>query len=506
MDLTSGQQLLVGFSVALRPENLMFAFIGVLLGTMIGVLPGIGPAGAIAALLPFTFGMDPTTSLIMLAGIFYGGMYGGSTTSILLNVPGEAASVVTTLDGHQMARSGRAGAALAISAIGSFVAGTVGVVLLTVVAAPLAMLAIRFGPPEYFALTVLGVMAAAYLSSASMLKGLAMVILGLMLSTVGIDLITGGARFTYGVLEVYGGVELVPVLIGLFGISEILSMLQDPDTGSLLRRKIPLRELWPSGRDLRDSAGPIARGSFLGFGMGMLPSGGPFISSFLSYALEKKISKRPETFGKGAIEGVAGPESANNSATAGSMVPLLILGIPFNVVTAIMLGALIIQGLQPSPMLMTRQPEFFWGVVASMYIGNVMCLVLNLPLVGIWVKILQIPVAKMIPMILLFCVIGVYSINARLFDLWLMLGVGILGYALRRLRFPLAPLVLALVLGRIMENALRQSLLMGLGSPLIFIERPMAAAFIFGVLGILTFAVVSRLRRRGGGAPALSVT
>ncbi len=504
MDLTSVQQLLVGFSVALRPENLLFGFIGALLGTMIGVLPGIGPAGAIAALLPFTLDKDPTASVIMLAGIFYGAMYGGSTTSILMNLPGEAASVVTTLDGYQMARKGRAGAALAIAAIGSFVAGTFGVVLLTLVAAPLAMSAIRLGPPEYFALALLGVIAAAYLTSASTLKGLAMVIVGLMLSTIGIDLFTGSPRFSYGVLEVYGGVELIPVVIGLFGISEVLWLLQDQEAVSVLRRKIPLRELWPSGGELRASAGPVTRGSLLGFGLGLLPSGGPFIASFLSYALEKKLSKHPEAFGHGAIEGVAGPESANNSATAGSMVPLLILGIPFNAVTAIMLGALIMQGLQPGPMLMSRNPDFFWGVVASMYIGNAMLLVLNLPLVGLWVKFLDIPAAKQIPMILLFCVVGVYSVNTRLFDLWLMLGAGVLGYVLRRLGYPLAPLVLAFVLGRIMENALRQSLLMGLGSPLIFIQRPMAATFIAGIVVVLALAVIGRLRRRGGVALAPS--
>lgn len=496
MDGWAGQQLLIGFSVALRPENLLFGFLGVTLGTLIGVLPGIGPAGAIAALLPFTFGMDATTALIMLAGVFYGGMYGGSTTSILVNVPGEVASVVTCLDGYRMARRGRAGAALAIAAIGSFVAGTLGVVALSIVAAPLAIAALEFGPPEYFALTVLGLFAAAYLGGRSMLKGLAMVVLGLMLGTVGADIITGGTRFTFRVLELYSGVELIPVLIGLFGISEILSMLEKPSGMELVQSKIGLRDLWPSRRELRESVGAIGRGSLLGFGVGMLPSGGPMIASFLAYALEKKLSKHPERFGTGVVQGLAGPEAANNSATAGAMVPLMVLGIPFSAITAIMLSALITHGLQPSPMLMSRQPEFFWGVVASMYIGNLICLLLNLPLVGIWVRLLLIPPSKLIAFILLFCVIGVYSVNFRLFDLWVMIIAGVVGYLLRRAGYPAAPLVLALVLGRIMENALRQSLLISLGDPFVFFQRPISGTLSAAAVAILLIPAIVRLARR----------
>lgn len=498
MEVFAGQALLNGFAVALQPENLVFGFIGVTLGTLIGVLPGIGPAGAIAALLPFTYGMDVTTSFIMLAGIFYGALYGGSTTSILINVPGEAASVVTTLDGYQMARKGRAGAALAVAAIGSWVAGTFGVIALTLVAVPLANVAVLFGPPEYFSLTILGVFAAAYLGGRSVLKGLAMVVLGLLLSTVGIDIITGGARFSYGVQELFGGLELVPVLIGLFGVAEILLLLEAPVELDVLKAKLRLRDLWPNRQELKASVAPIGRGSVLGFVVGMLPSGGPLIASFLSYAMEKKLSKHPERFGTGEIAGVAGPEAANNSATAGAMVPLMILGIPFSAITAIMLGALILHGLQPSPLLMVRQPEFFWGVIASMYIGNAICLVLNLPLVGIWVRLLRIPIAKLIPLILMFCVVGVYSINARVFDLWVMIVAGVAGYLLRRAEYPAAPLVLALVLGRIMENALRQSLLISSGDPFIFVTRPFSGLLMFTAGAVLLLPLVRFFRRRGG--------
>ena len=486
VDVSVGQQILVGFSVALRPENLLFSFLGVTLGTVIGVLPGIGPAGAIAILLSFTSTMNATTAIIMLAGVFYGSMYGGSTTSILVNIPGEVASIVTALDGYQMARKGRAGAALAIAAIGSFVAGTFGTVLLTLVAVPLASIALDFGPPEYFSLTILGLFAAAYLSGKSPLKGIAMVILGLMLSTVGIDLITGGERFTFHVMELYGGLDLVAILMGLFGVSEIMFLLETPVAVKLVHDvKFKMRELWPNRQELKDSVWPVARGSVLGFGLGMLPGGGPMIASFLSYALEKRVSRHPERFGTGAVQGVAGPESANNSAAVGAMVPLMVLGIPFSGIMAIMLGALVMHGLQPSPMLMSRQPEFFWGVVASMYIGNVMCLILNLPLVGLWARLLLIPQSKLIPLILFFCAIGVYGVNSRSFDLWVMIAVGLLGYLLRKAECPFAPLVLALVLGPRMETSLRQSLLMSLGDPFIFFTRPISGPLMVVALLIL---------------------
>ncbi len=501
MDVGIGQQLLTGFAVALTPGNLFFAFLGVTLGTLIGVLPGIGPAGAIALLLPFTFGMEVTPAIILLAGVYYGGMYGGSTTSILVNIPGEVASVVTTFDGYQMARRGRAGPALAIAAIGSFVAGTFSVIALSLVAPPVALAALSFGPPEYFSLALLGLFAAAYLSGRSILKGVTMVILGLMLSAVGVDIITGGTRFTFGLIELSGGVDVVPVLMGLFGVSEIMFTLEKPLRMEVLQTRFKLRDLWPSGEDFRASAAPIGRGSVLGFMIGILPGAGAMVSSFLSYALEKKLSKHPEKFGTGAIEGVAGPESANNAATGGAMIPLLVLGVPYSVITAIMLSALITHGVPPSPTLMTRAPEFFWGVVASMYIGNAMCLILNLPLVGMWAQLLLIPYSRLAPLILLFSVIGVYGANSRVFDLWLMIMAGVLGYLLRKAGYSPAPLVLALVLGRIMENALRQSLLISQGSPLIFIERPISAALFLMSLVILAIPAMRWLSRRS--APAL---
>lgn len=499
MEVGLGQQLLTGFLVALTPENLVFALLGVTLGTLIGVLPGIGPSGAIAILLPFTMGMNATSAIILLAAIYYGGMYGGSTTSILVNVPGEVASIVTTFDGYQMARQGRAGPALAIAAIGSFVAGTFSVILLTLVATPIAMAALDFGPPEYFALALLGVFAAACLAGKSLLKGLSMVLVGLMLGTVGIDIITGGTRFTFGLIELYGGLEVVPILLGLFGVAEIMCTIESTQKVEVVQSKFGLRDLWPRRCDLRDSAGPILRGSGLGFLVGLLPGAGAMVSSFLSYVLEKRLSKHPERFGTGAIEGVAGPEAANNAATGGAMIPLMVLGVPYSVITAMMLGALIMHGLQPSPMLMSREPEFFWGVVASMYIGNVMCLILNLPLVGIWARLLLVPYSRLCGLILLCSVVGVYSLNLRSFELWIMLASGLIGYAMRKAEYPAAPLVLAMILGPIMENALRQSLLISLGDPLIFFTRPISGTLVFAALLILLVPAFGRLSTKVRG-------
>ena len=500
MDSGIGQGLLTGFAVASTPANLLFCFLGVTLGTLIGVLPGLGPAGAIAMLLPFTFGMDVTTAIIMLCGIYYGAMYGGSTTSILINIPGEVASVVTTFDGYQMARKGRAGPALAIAAIGSFIGGTFSVVALTFVAAPIATVALSFGPPEYFALTLVGVVAAAYLSGKSLLKGLIMVIVGLMFSTIGVDIVTGGTRFTFGRIELYSGIEIVPILMGIFGVTEIMFLVEQPFLKQEIQTKVRLRDLWPSHMELRASAGPIARGSLIGFVIGLLPGAGAMVSSFLSYAAEKKLSKHPEAFGTGVIEGVAGPETANNSAAGGAMIPLLVLGVPYSIITAIMLSALITHGLSPSPMLMTKQPEFLWGVVASMYIGNVLCVILNLPLVGMWVSILRVPFAKLFPLVLLCCVVGVYTINSRLFDLWVMIVSGGVGYLLRKADYPAAPLVLALVLGPLMENAMRQSILISHGDPFIFFTRPISGVLMFVSLVFVSLPSVGWLTKRLGGA------
>jgi putative tricarboxylic transport membrane protein len=499
MDLGIGQGLLTGFAVASTPVNLLFCFLGVTLGTLIGVLPGIGPAGAIAMLLPFTFGMDVTTAIIMLCGIYYGAMYGGSTTSILINIPGEVASVVTTFDGYQMARKGRAGAALAIAAIGSFIGGTFSVIALTFVATPIAMAALRFGPPEYFALALVGVVAASYLSGKSLLKGLIMVIVGLMLSTIGVDIVTGGTRFTFGQIELYSGIEIVPILMGIFGVTEIMFLVEEPVIKQEIRTHFRLRELWPSSQELRASSGPILRGSLLGFVIGLLPGAGAMVSSFLSYATEKKLSKHPEAFGTGVIEGVAGPETANNAAAGGAMIPLLVLGVPYSVITAIMLSALITHGLSPSPMLMIKQPEFFWGVVASMYIGNVICVFLNLPLVGVWASLLRVPFNKLFPLILLCCVVGVFTVNSKIFDLWVMVASGVIGYLLRKAEYPAAPLVLALVLGPLMENALRQSILISHGDPLIFLTRPISGVLMFVSILFVSLPIISWLSKRKGG-------
>jgi len=468
--------ILNGFSIALHPVNLVFCFVGVFVGTLIGVLPGIGPLGAIALLLPSTFYISPTSALIMLAGIYYGAMYGGSTTSILVNIPGEAASVVTCIDGYQMAKQGRAGPALGIAAFGSFIAGTISVILLSFLAPPLARLALRFGPPEYFSLMVLGLTVLIYLANGPIVKALMMAALGLVLGIVGTDLITGRARFTFGIIELNDGIGIIPVVMGLFGVSEVLFNVE-----KIMKRQVTkttISGLLPNLRDWKDSAGPIFRGTFLGFFLGILPGGGAVISSFASYAVEKKVSKHPEKFGTGAIEGVAGPESANNSATGGSFIPLLTLGIPTNGVMALMLGALVLHGLQPGPLLMREHPEVFWGTVTSMYVGNVMLLVLNLPLIGLWVQVLKIPYPILFPLILLFCLIGVFSVSNSVIEIWFMILFGICGYLMKKFEYEMAPLVLALILGPMFENALRQSLIIFDGNPLVFLTRPISAGFL----------------------------
>jgi putative tricarboxylic transport membrane protein len=486
--------LLYGFSVAFQPANLVSCFFGVFVGTLVGVLPGIGPVGAMSLLLPVTFGLSPVSGIIMLAGIYYGAMYGGSTTSILVNIPGEAASVVTCLDGYQMALQGRAGPALGIAAFGSFIAGTFGIVGLMFLATPLADLALKFGPTEYFSLVCLGLSVLIYLTQGSVLRGLLMAGSGVFLSLIGQDVIEGTARFTFGLIGLIDGVGLVPLAMGLFGISEILLNLEKITKRIIFKTEI--KSLFPTWEDWRRSAKPIGRGTLLGFFLGILPGGGAIISSFLSYALEKKFSKYPEQFGKGAIEGVAGPESANNSASSGAFIPLFSLGIPANVVMALLLGALMIHGLQPGPLILTQHPEIFWGTVASMYVGNVMLLALNLPLIGIWVRILRIPYKTLFPLILLFCLIGAYAVGGNIFDIYVMLVFGILGYFLRKLNYEPAPLVLAFVLGPMLEKNLRQALILSDGSIGVFVSHPLSAVSLFMALFLLLSAVFPSLQKR----------
>ncbi len=483
MDLFGG--LLSGFHVVLQPANFLYCFVGVFIGTLIGVLPGIGPIGAMSILLPTTFGVSPVSAIIMLAGIYYGAMYGGSTTSILVNIPGESASVVTCLDGYQMARQGRAGPALGISAFGSFIGGTFSIIALMFLAAPLAKVALKFGPPEYFALMCLCLTILIYLAKGSVVKAVIMGLFGLLLSTIGLDLTTGKPRFAFGSATLFDGIGMVPLVMGLFGISEVLSNVEGPLERAIFQSKI--KNLLPNRDDWKRSAGPVARGSILGFLLGILPGGGSITSSFVSYTVEKKVSKHPEEFGKGAIEGVAGPETANNSAAGGSFVPLLVLGIPPNAVMAVLLGALIIQGVAPGPTLITDHPDIFWGVIASMYIGNAMLLLLNLPLIGMWVKVLKVPYRILMPLILLFCLIGSYSLSNNIYDVVIMVIFGIVGYILRKFEYEEAPLVLAFILGPIMETAFRRSLIMSNGSFSIFWTRPISAvALAIAVLLFLT--------------------
>src|SRR5262245_29259280 len=465
--------LATGFGVALTPINLLYCFLGSFIGTAIGVLPGLGPPATIALLLPVTYGIPATSAVILLAGIFYGAMYGGSTTSILLNIPGEAASVVTCLDGYQMARQGRAGVALAIAAFASFIAGTLSIVGLILLAPPLATLALKFGPPENFALLLLGLMMVGYLSGASMTKGLLIACVGLLLGTVGLDPIMGTQRFTYGVFKLSEGFEFILVAMGLFGIAEILVNVEQTITAEVTQTKI--RGLLPNRADWRTASAPIARGSLLGFFVGVLPGGGAIISSFISYALEKKFSQHPERFGKGAIEGVAAPEAANNAAATSSFVPLLTLGIPGNASIAMIFAALLIHGVRPGPLLMSEKPDVFWGLVASMYLGNIVLLFLNLPLIGLWVRLLKVPYPLLAPPILVFVIIGAYSVNNSVFDVGITIAFGFFGYLMRKFDFEPAPLVLAMILGPQFAASLRRSLIYSRGDLGIFFQRPIAA-------------------------------
>jgi putative tricarboxylic transport membrane protein len=492
--------LFYGFSVALQPDHILVCFLGVLLGTLIGVLPGIGPLGAIAILLPATFRMSPVSAIIMLAGIYYGAMYGGSITSILVNIPGEAATVVTCLDGHEMAKQGRAGPALGIAAFGSFFAGTLGIIGLMFFATPLAEFALKFGPPEYFGVIFLGMTLLMYLSRGSLLKGVMMAVFGLIISFVGLDPIEGSSRMTFNLLQLWDGISIVPLAMGLFGIAEILISIEESAAPELLKTKI--ENIFPNLSDWMQSKWAILRGSVLGFFLGILPGGGAIISSFVSYGLEKRISKEPEKFGRGAIEGVAGPESANNSATAGAFVPLFTLGIPSNVVMALLFGALTIHGMRPGPFLMANHPDLFWGVVSSMYIGNVMLLILNVPLIPLWVQVLKIPYKILFPLILLFCIIGAYSVRSSIFDIHLTIIFGMVGYLFRKFDYEAAPLVLAFVLGPLFESNLRQSLTLSKGSFSIFFTRPISAvsiilAIILLVIGFMPYLTKARQKFEG---------
>lgn len=481
-------QLGSGFAVALAPENLFYCFVGVFVGTLVGVLPGIGPIAAMSLLLPATFAIPPTGAVIMLAGIYYGSMYGGSTTSILVRIPGEAASVVTCLDGHEMAKQGRAGPALVIAALGSFFAGTVALIGLILFAPLLVRAGLAFGPAEYCALMLLGLCLIAYLSQASVLKSLIMAGVGLMLGLVGLDSINAVPRLTFDRLELLDGVGLVPVVMGLFGVAEILKNLEHGTGRTVIASGIG--KLWLTAKDWAQSRWAVVRGTAIGFVLGILPGGGAVISSFVSYAVEKRIAQEPERFGKGAIEGVAGPEAANNAAAGSAFIPLMTLGIPPNAVLALLLGALIIHNVPIGPTMISQRPDLFWGVVASMYIGNVMLLVLNLPLIGLWVRCLSIPYGILFPLILLLCCIGVYSTSGQIFDIFVMIAFGVIGWLIARWGFEPAPLVLGFVLGPLLENNLRKALILSRGSWMTFIERPISALFVIASALILATALI----------------
>ncbi|MDP3545283.1 MAG: tripartite tricarboxylate transporter permease [Phreatobacter sp.] len=471
--------LALGFGVALTIKNLGLCFLGCMIGTLIGVLPGVGPIATIAMLLPITFGLDPVGALIMLAGIYYGAQYGGSTTAILVNIPGEATSIVTVLDGHQMARNGRAGAALGISAIGSFFAGCVATIVIAALAAPLTRVALLFGPAEYFSLMVMGLIFAVVLARGSVIKAVAMVLAGLMLSTVGQDLETGADRMTFAWPELSDGIDFTTIAMGMFGFAEILRNLESPETRDVLKSKIG--SLLPNWEEMKRSLMPILRGTGIGAALGILPGNGAVLGPFASYTMEKKIAKDPSRFGKGAIEGVAGPESANNAGAQTSFIPLLTLGIPPNAVMALMVGAMTIHGIVPGPQVMEKRPDLFWGMIASMWIGNLMLLIINLPMIGLWVKLLKVPYRMLFPSIMMFCCIGIYSVNNNPFDVMITAFFGLVGYAFIKMGFEVAPLLLGFVLGKLMEEYLRRSNLMSRGDASVVVDcvnRPISAFLI----------------------------
>lgn len=486
----------LGFSTAFTPENILYCLAGVFLGTLIGVLPGLGPTATIAMLLPVTFTLPPVASLIMLAGIYYGSQYGGSTTSILINVPGEAASVVTALDGYQMARRGRAGVALTTAAVGSFFAGTVATLLLALFAPPLAEFALKFGPADYFSLMVLGLIASVVLAQGSLLHAIGMVVLGLLLGLIGTDINSGVQRFTFGLQQLTDGIGFVVIAMGMFGLAEILRNLeQQHDQSTEVTR---VSSLMPSREDWKRMVGPILRGTAIGSALGILPGSGSILGAFAAYSLEKKISKHSAEFGTGAIEGVAAPESANNAGAQTSFIPLLTLGIPPNPVMALMVGAMIIQGIQPGPSVIVEQPALFWGIIASMWIGNLFLLVLNLPMIGIWVRIASIPYKYLYPAIIAFCSIGVFSLKNTEYDIYLMALFGVLGYLLSKLGCEPAPMLLAFILGPMMEEYLRRALLLSRGDPMVFLRRPISLTLLLlGVMAIIAVGFPALFKKRG---------
>jgi putative tricarboxylic transport membrane protein len=484
----------MGFGVALTWKNLGLAFIGCLVGTLVGVLPGVGPIATIAMLLPLTFGIDPVGALIMLAGIYYGAQYGGSTTAILVNIPGEATAVVTTLDGHQMAKQGRAGVALGIAAIGSFFAGTVATIIIAALGVPLTRIALLFGPADYFSLMVLGLMFAVVLARGSILKAIAIIVLGVLMSTIGTDLETGEERLTFGWNEISDGLEFTTIGMGIFGFAEILRNLENPEARQVVKAKIG--RLLPGWSELKQSALPIVRGTFIGGGLGILPGNGAVLGPFAAYTIEKKLAKDPSRFGRGAIEGVAGPESANNAGAQTSFIPLLTLGIPPNAVMALMVGAMTIHGIVPGPQIVSKQPQLFWGMIASMWIGNVMLLIINLPLVGLWVRLLNVPYRLMFPSIILFCCIGIYSINNAPIDVFMVAVFGLFGYFLYKFGLEPAPLLLGFVLGRLMEEKLRQALVISRGSLWTFVERPLSGSLLLLAVLVLVIAILPNIRSK----------
>jgi len=494
--------LLLGFSASLTPVNLVYCLAGVTLGTVVGVLPGLGPVSSIALLLPLTYKTELLSAIIMLSGIYYGVQYGGTITSVLMNIPGEASTVVTCIDGYQMAKKGRAGAALGIAAFGSFLAGTFGIIVLMFLAPPLAKLALLMGPPEYMALMITGLSLVIFLSSRSMLKSVMMGVLGLLLGTIGMDPISGQIRFGMGIKNLMDGIDLAPMAMGLFGMAEVFSLLESKggSTGFLdVRTK--LREILPDRKDWRESFLPITRGTIVGFLIGILPGGGAVMASFISYAMEKRLSKHPEKFGTGAIEGVAGPESSNNSAAIGAFVPLLTLGIPANVVMALLIGAFMIHGVNPGPLLLRDNPVLFWGIISSMYVGNIFLLILNVPLIGLFVRILKVPSDIMAPVITIICFIGAYSINNDSSGILIVMIFGVAGYLMRKFKYDPAPLILSFVLGPLMENALRQSLMLFRGDVSGLLQRPIALFFLALALFLFLSPLVSKLLKRRFSRP-----
>jgi putative tricarboxylic transport membrane protein len=496
MDLL--HNLVLGFSVALTLKNILYCFVGTVVGTLIGVLPGIGAFATIALLLPFTYGLEPTTALIMLAGIFYGAQYGCSTTSILINIPGEASGVITVLDGYQMARQGRAGEALLVSALGSFFAGSVATIVIAAFGPPLANVALKFGPPEYFSLMVLGLIAAVVLARGSVIKAIGMVILGLLFGLVGTDVTSGAQRFTFNIVELYDGLDFVVVAMGVLGIAELITNLEEAEENrESFINSVKGLGIWRLSReDFRRAWPAVVRGTVVGSALGILPGGGALISAFASYAVEKKISREPERFGKGAIEGVAGPESANNAGAQTSFIPMLTLGLPSNIVMALMIGALMIHNIQPGPQVMTRNPDLFWGLIASMWVGNFMLVILNLPLIGVWIKLLSLKYRLLYPGILAVCCIGVYTVSNSSSLVLLMALFGALGYVFVKLDFEPAPLLLGFILGPMMEEYLRRAMTISHGSPMIFVTRPLSLALLAIALLLLTAMLVPSIAKR----------